>query len=215
MGTKCRVAIGFCSQESVRNIRFESPWNLIQFDKGPVNLEFQYSGNASKVNESAENLMKFSVEFATWLESKRGLVEATLVGCGNIKMPSFYVKKDEMLGLSEQSENSLNAVFVITWPDGPESDFVRWLDSLDLDLNDDFDAIYELHTAVSNGSSAGNFTVEDVDDGKKKISSGVYDVGDLVLDDDVRMAFASYIDSLFELGIEGEAGFRHALAKED
>lgn len=215
MSTKCRVVIGFCTQASIKNIGFESPWNLIQFDKGPLNLEFQYSGDASMVYRSAENLMKFSVEFANWLETKRGLIRSTLIDCGDVKTPSFYVKNDELLGLSEPLSNSLSGVFVITWPIGPETDFVRWLDSMDLDLNDDFDQIYDLHTAVSSDSTSGDFVVEDVDVLRKKISSTVHDVPGLVLDEGARKAFASYIDSLFELGIEGEAAFRHALNKED
>lgn len=92
------------------------------------------------------------------------------------------------------------------------TDFKGWLDSEGLDTAEDMLQVYR---PVKDGEPGWTYEIEPITTGApgRFLLKGGAD--DLLLTVASREAFRKYMDSLYELGIEGQAMFEHAMARDD
>ena len=91
------------------------------------------------------------------------------------------------------------------------TDFKDWLEQEGIETAEDMLSVYR---PVKDNETGWQYTVQPA----RGSSGNVILTGgnnDLVLTPKSRDAFIKYMDSQFETGVEGEAAFEHAMAKDD
>ena len=100
---------------------------------------------------------------------------------------------------------------------GETSDYKSWFDGLDVDLSADFDEIHSLYSAIQ--SNSGGYAEVQLlgPDQEGAIRIAMPDRSDerLVLSAGERGEFLTYLDSLYDLTVDGEYMFRRAMEKDD
>lgn len=91
-------------------------------------------------------------------------------------------------------------------------DFVGWLDQEGFDTAED---LLQVYRPVRNAEKGWKYTLETIQKGSRKRFLLKGGVEDLLLTQKSREAFVEYMDSIYELGVEGQAAFEHAMAKDD
>ena len=91
-------------------------------------------------------------------------------------------------------------------------DYAAWLEEQGIECAEDMLQVYR---PVASGESGWNYELIPVETGP----SGRYILkggdNDLLLTEKSRGAFIKYMDSLYEIGVECQAAFEHAMSKED
>lgn len=100
---------------------------------------------------------------------------------------------------------------------GETSDYKSWFDGLDVDLSADFEEIHSLYSAVqSNTGGYAEVQLQGPDpDGAIRVTMPDRSEEKLVLSAGKRDEFLNYLDSLYDLTVEGERAFRLAMEKDD
>ena len=92
------------------------------------------------------------------------------------------------------------------------TDFAGWLDQEGFDTAED---LLQVYRPVRDGETGWTYTLEPIRKGalgRFLLKGGAEN---LLLTQKSRDAFVEYMDSLYELGVEGQAAFEHAMAKDD
>lgn len=92
------------------------------------------------------------------------------------------------------------------------TDFAGWLDQEGFDTAED---LLQVYRPVRNAEKGWKYTLEPIRKGTRERFLLKGGVEDLLLTQKSRDAFAEYMDSIYELGVEGQAAFEHAMAKDD
>lgn len=88
--------------------------------------------------------------------------------------------------------------------------FKTWLDGIDVDSAVEMSAIYR----TVKGEVGYTYKLIPINGGNFLLRADLYDV-DLILTPKSRDAFVCHMDSLYELGVEGQATYELAIAKPD
>lgn len=91
------------------------------------------------------------------------------------------------------------------------TDFKAWLDEEGIECAEEMVGLYR---TVAGTDSGYGYELKPAAGGKNTYLTGTSDTG-LVLTPKSRDAFVRYMDSLYEGGVEAQAYFDHAMAKDD
>lgn len=90
------------------------------------------------------------------------------------------------------------------------TDFNAWLDEAGVDTAEEMSCVYR----TVRGERDYSYELISINGGNFLLRSASSDV-DLFLTPRSKEAFLRFADSLYELGVEGQAAFEHAMSKED
>ena len=207
MEVKCKVLVYF------RHINGESGDVLSSVVKYPaISLEFPYDDDPALACEDSQKLMRFSVSFAQWLFHVKGKIMDLNPAIIDIDAPSFFVSANNIIGVSRCGSGTEFVEFQLKW-EKVKLDFREWFDNHDFDLNDDFEEIHALYHAISDAQSVGKFQI--IRDRNGEVTICQHGFTPLNLTDEARGLFLEYLNSLYELTVDGEANYRHSMAKDN
>ena len=205
MEVKCKVRVYF------RHINAESGDVLSSVVKYPaIRLEFPYDDDPALICEDSQKLMRFSISFAQWLLGVKGKIIDLNPNITDIDAPSFFVSANNIIGISRCGASSEFVEFQLEW-EKVKLDFREWFDNHDYDLNDDFEEIRALYQAAFDVQSVGKFKI--IQDRNGDVTICQHGFTPLILTDEARRSFLEYLNSLYELTVDGEANYRHSMAK--
>lgn len=97
------------------------------------------------------------------------------------------------------------------------SDYKSWFNDLDVDLSADFDKVHSLYRSVQSNDPQYAEVELEVPDSSGTIRVSIPDRSDvkLMLTQEEKDEFLSYLDSLYDLTVDGEYMFRRAMEKDD
>lgn len=179
-----------------------------------LSLEFIYKGDLDSLRDAPWYLWEFSKAFTEWFENHRSNIVDGLSAIVDIDKPAIYVTEDKLIGVCECSPSDVYVELDITW-DKAKYDFREWFDYCDFDLHDDFDEIQAIYDAVRNKCGDGEIVVSANNDGTISLTVSGKDAPTLIMSHGEQEEFLKFLDSLYELTIDGEASFRHNMAKND
>lgn len=93
-------------------------------------------------------------------------------------------------------------------------DYKNWFDNIDFDLDDRFDEVYSLYHAIKDMDSSYGVAVERKD-GKLIVRYPAESQVALSISEDEKEGLVNYLDSLYELTIDGEHALRQAMSHND
>lgn len=92
------------------------------------------------------------------------------------------------------------------------TDFVGWLDQEGLESAEE---LLQVYRPVKDEEDGWAYSLQPIEKGPKGRFLLKGGSEDLLLTEKSRGAFVDYMDSLYELGVDGQAVFEHAMAKAD
>lgn len=93
-------------------------------------------------------------------------------------------------------------------------DYKAWFDSLDFDLDDRFEEVHSLYRAIKDPDGGYGIPVRN-DNGHFSVRYPADAEVELSIPEDKRDELAAYLDSMYELTVEGEYALRQALSHHD
>lgn len=97
------------------------------------------------------------------------------------------------------------------------SDFRSWFGDIDMDLSVDFDDVHSLYSAIQ--TNANNYAGVEIQQGKSSdtvlVRMPERSETTLELSADSKDEFLSYLNSLYDLTVDGEYAFRKAMERND
>lgn len=93
-----------------------------------------------------------------------------------------------------------------------ETDFKAWLDEEGFDTAEEMLQVYR---PVKDSEPGWTYEIEPIANGAAGRVLVTGGKNNLLLTEVSRKAFVKYMDSLYELGVEGQAMFEHAMARDD
>lgn len=190
------------------------PLATIAGDDPVVTLHFVFNGDMDWVRNRPMGFFEFSIAFDKWFEENKKTVINGIGSIIDIETPSFYAHDDGLVGVSRCVPEDVYVEILVSW-DRVKIDFQEWFGRGDFDLNDDFDSIQDLYDTIRDRKDGALFKVEVSPSGGLSISAPGMELPKIKLNEDERVKAMQFLDSLYELTIDGEASFRHDMEKND
>lgn len=96
----------------------------------------------------------------------------------------------------------------------PMVDYKNWFDNIDFDLDDNFDEVHSLYHAIKDSDSTCGVNI-DHRDGRLIVRYPEECEIELSIPEEEKDQFISYLDSLYELTVDGEYALRQAMSHND
>jgi len=215
---KCTVKIGVCKGTEVPVAVTPENWDTENFVYLVQPFTFDTTVHIEDIQRDFTKLIDFSVQFGQKFDVEKKRILLSIVGddqksmIADIGMPSFLILQRHALGVAECDPAVYKCIFLVEW-EQVNSDFRAWFADCDFDFNDDFDEIFGLYHTVTHLEEG--YTSKIVSHGDRYEISAEKNDRPLIINEEQRIQFSSYIDQLFELGVEGEDALRKAMERND
>ena len=214
METICKIEFFVREVDDGSSSDDSSEWMDESADVPELSLEFIYHGELDLLRETSWCLWDFTKNFSRWFESKKHDILQGISSVVAIERPAFYVTNNRLIGVCLCSPEDVYVELKLTW-NKAKYNFREWFDYCDFDLHDDFNEIQAIYDAIRNKCGDGEIIVSANKDGTISLTVPEKDVPTLIMSHEEQGEFLKFLDSLYELTIDGEASFRHNMAKND
>ena len=179
-----------------------------------LTLTFAFNGDMDRIREMPFGFFEFSLAFEKWFKQHKASIVEGIACISDIDRPSFYAYEDGIVGISTCTPNDVYVQMVVSW-DKVRMSFQEWFESGDFDLYDDFDTIQDLYETLRDKHDGAYFQIEVSPSEGVNLKSSYLELPTIHLNEEQRQDALRFLDSLYELTIDGEASFRHNMAKND